>query len=92
MGQRKQWSMLCQGLLGGQLGLEHMWAGQSWGAPCCRSLGRTAGAGTGTGWGIKQWHLLAPSILERVPAVPYPFGRYSKVSSWISFLHSLSAL
>lgn len=31
-------------------------------------------------------------ILERVPAVPHPVGRHSRVCKWISFTYSLCAL
>ena len=40
----------------------------------------------------KIWHFPMPSTLERVPAVPCPFGSCSGVSKWISLPCSLSAL
>lgn len=40
----------------------------------------------------RKWHLLAPLIPERHPAVLCPFGRCSRVSEWISFMYSLDTL
>lgn len=44
------------------------------------------------GEGTKKWCSLVPLTLERVLAVPCPFGIYSRVSECVSFMYSLYAL
>ena len=59
--------MLCQGLLGGQLELEHTWTGQSRDVSCCRSLSRQleleqaqavgspGGSNNAACWNLQSW-------------------------------------
>lgn len=41
------------------------------------------------GW--NKWLFPVPLILERIPTIPFPFDKWSRVSKWISFSSSLGA-
>lgn len=76
--------------------------GNAWN--CCRSVAYWDGLGQWVehpvsapapavkGEGENKWCSLVLLTPGRVPPVFLPFGRYSRVSKWISFLCSLGAL